>query len=51
MWSMVAGMGAMMGGYLANLYGFRFIFSIMFGISLIGLNISLLLLKGNERVP
>lgn len=35
----------------SNLYGFRFIFSIMFGVSLIGLTISLLLLKGNERVP
>jgi len=48
---MVAGMGAIMGGYLANLYGFTFLFSITFGISLIGLAISLLLLKGNERVP
>jgi len=45
LWYMVAGMAAIIGGYLANLYGFRFIFVIMFVISLIGLFVSLLLLE------
>lgn len=39
----VIALAALVGGLLANLYGFKFIFLIMFIISLIGLLISLLL--------
>lgn len=42
----VGGVAALVGGYLANLYGFKFIFVIMFILSIIGLIVSLFLLKG-----
>lgn len=44
-WYILGGVAALIGGYFANLYGFRFIFVIMFIVSLIGLALSLLLLK------
>ncbi len=41
----VIAVAAVVGGYLANVYGFRFIFVIMFILSIIGLLVSLALLS------
>jgi len=41
----VVAVAALVGGYLASLYGFRFIFMIMFGLSVVGLISSSLLLR------
>jgi len=41
----IYGVAALVGGYLANVYGFRIIFIIMFILSLIGLSLSFLLIK------
>ena len=44
----VTAVAASIGGYLASLYGFRFLFAVMFIISLIGFFITTLLVK-NKR--
>ncbi len=43
------GIGALAGGYLANLYGFRFLFTIMFVISLLGLFTSIFLTAKSKK--
>lgn len=45
LWSILSGISALIGGALANFYGFRFLFFIMFFISLIGLMVSLFLIS------
>ena len=53
MYYIVSGFAGLVGGYLALVYGFKFIFVIMFGLSLIGLFISSFLAlrkrKGRKR--
>ena len=41
----VLGISAIAGGYFATMYGFNFLFWAMFGFSLIGLFVSLFLIK------
>lgn len=45
----VVATAAVIGGYLANVFGFRFIFVIMFFISLIGLAVSVMLLQRKRK--
>ena len=45
----VIAIAAIIGGYLANVFGFRFIFVIMLVISLIGLAVSVLLLPRRKK--
>jgi MFS family permease len=45
----VVAVAALIGGYLANIFGFRFIFLIMFVISLIGLAVAVMLLPRKRK--
>jgi len=46
----IIGAAAAMGGVTASLYGFRFLFTIMFGLSIIGLVVSMLLISRKHPV-
>jgi predicted MFS family arabinose efflux permease len=43
----VIGLSAIIGGYIASFYGFRTLFTVMFGFSVIGMLVSLNLLRKN----
>ena len=45
----LAGISALIGGYLASLYGFKFLFVIMFALSILGLLISMLLITKDKN--
>lgn len=45
----ITGIAAIVGGVIANVYGFKFLFGIMFVFSVVGLIISLLLVLGKKK--
>ncbi|MFQ6010383.1 MAG: hypothetical protein ACE5J7_04670 [Candidatus Aenigmatarchaeota archaeon] len=45
----LAGISAIIGGYLANIYGFKFLFVIMLVLSILGFIISIFLVVKDKR--
>jgi len=49
MYYIIIGIAALVGGYLANIYGFSILFKIMLGFSILGLIVSLSLLNNKSK--